>query len=169
MSDVGETDERKSAIRRREVGGDQRKKVKGEVIMQLFRPRPHTWLPRIPQSGSGGRRGRALVLAPPCGGRPRTLILHHPPHRLLPPDLLTPRAGVMTSGVQADLGGGAQGVAVGLGAAVRSRPQGVSVGHSLAAHTCHTDLGDGHAPHRGLIVYTHLLGLWWGGGAWWVV
>ena len=69
----------------------------------------------------------------------------------------------MTSGVQADLGGGAQCVAVGLGAAIRAWPQGVSVGHSLAAHACHTDLGDGHAPQCRITVYTHLLGLWWWG------
>ena len=169
MSDVGETDERNSAIRRREFGGAQRKKVKGKSSCSFSDHAPTHGYLGYPRSGSGGRRGRTLVLAPPCGGRPRTLILHHPPHRLLPPDILTPRAGVMTSGVQADLGGGAQGVAVGLGTAIRARPQGVSIGHSLAAHTCHTDLGDGHAPHRGLIVYTHFLGLWWGGGAWWVV
>lgn len=108
--------------------------------MQLFRPRSktHGYL-GYPGSGAVGRRGWTLVLAPPCGGRPRTLILHHSPHRLLPPDLLTPRAGIMTTGIHADLGGGAQRVAVGLSAAVRARPQGISVGHSLAAHTGHTD------------------------------
>lgn len=147
------------------------KKVKRgvkKVIMQLYlRPRPpppsptHGYL-GYPRSGAGGRRGRTLVLAPPCGGRPRALILHHSPHRLLPPDLLlTPRAGVVTSGVRADLRDAGQRVAVRRAAAVGAQPHGVSVGHSLAAHACHTDLGDGHAPQRGVTFYTHLLGLWW--------
>lgn len=33
--------------------------VKGEV-MQLFRPRPHTWLPRLPQGGGRGKEGQDL-------------------------------------------------------------------------------------------------------------
>lgn len=164
MSDVGSTDERNSAIRQREDGGAQRHRLKkekgGEAVMLLLRPRPHThgYLGYL-WSGAVGRRGGTLVLAPPCGGQPRTLILHHSPHGLLPPDLLTPRAGVMSAGIHADLGGGAQRVAVRVSAAVSARPQGLSVGHSLAGHTCHIDLRNGHAPHCCSTVYTHLLGL----------
>lgn len=33
---------------------------KGEVTMQLFRPRPHTWLPRLPQEWGRGKEGQDL-------------------------------------------------------------------------------------------------------------
>lgn len=72
-------------------------KVKIKVIMQLFRSASTHGYLGYPGSGAGGRRGWILVLAPPCGGGPRTLILHQSPHRLLPPDLLTPTPMVMTS------------------------------------------------------------------------
>lgn len=154
MSDVGRTDERNSAIRKREDGRTQRKKGKKGSHCADFSDHSatHGYL-GYPGSGAWGRRGRTLVLAPPCGGRPRTLILHHPPHRLLPPDLLTPQ-------IQADLGGSAHRVAVGRGAAVKAWSHGFSVGQSLAARTGYTDIGDGYAPHCSITFYTRLLGLW---------
>lgn len=124
------------------------------IIMQVFRPRPTHGYLGYPGIVAGGRRGRTLVLVSPCGGRPRALILHHSPHRLLPPYFLTPHAQIMTSGVHADLRGPTQCIGV------RTWPQGVSVGHSFAAHACHIDLRDGHTPQRSLTVYTHFLGLW---------
>lgn len=35
-------------------------RCKGEATMQLFRPRPHTWLPRLPQEWGRGKEGRDL-------------------------------------------------------------------------------------------------------------
>lgn len=146
-------------FKRREGGGAQRQRLRGKSSCSFFRPRPPHGYLGYPWSGAGEREGWVSVLAPPSGGRPRTLILHHSPHRLLPSDLLTPTSRVMTSGVHADLGRGTQRVVVKVCASVGAWPQGVSIGHSLAAHSSHIDLGDGHAPQCGVTIYTHLLGL----------
>lgn len=136
---------------------------KGEVfiiiiIIMLFLTTPPTQgylgYPTI-GAGEGEGRVRPLVLAPPCGGQAGPFALHHAPHRLLPPDLLSPRAGF-----GADLRWHAKGVGIRREAAIVSQwPQGLSIWHALSTHACHTDLREAGASQCHITVYTHFWGL----------